>query len=114
MTGLGLTLSLVMGADPYPTPPTPPLTIPVVPEKRMPLHPVENMRAKVAQLALTGTGKTGPTSSYLWQPSYSLDHVLHGSVRPYIPQPGDIVMAADTSVFWKAMHNLAGTGDPTH
>jgi len=72
------------------------------------------MRAKVAGLALPGTGKPTPPGSYLWQPSYELDHALRGPARLYMLQPGDIVLAADTSKFWKLMHNLAGTGDPTH
>jgi hypothetical protein len=52
--------------------------------------------------------------SYLWQPSYELDFELRWPTRPYTPQPGDIVLSADGSVFWKTMHNIAGTSDPTH
>lgn len=52
--------------------------------------------------------------SYLYQPAYCLDHVLRGPVRPYAPQPGDIMMATDDKVFWKITHNLAGTGHPHH
>jgi hypothetical protein len=114
MTSLCLVAALAMGADPYPYPSTPPLTPPVVREKRMPLHPADRMRAKVAELALIGRGNPPPAASFIWQPSYELDHVFRGPPRPYAPQPGDIVMAADTSKFWKLMHNLAGTGDPTH
>jgi hypothetical protein len=43
-----------------------------------------------------------------------VDHALRGPARPYIPQPGDIVLSADGSTFWQLMHNLAGTGEPTH
>jgi len=111
---LSVMTAVVVGAEPYPYPSTPPLTPPVVAEKRMPLHPVERMKAKVAELALPGASKPLPAGSYLWQPSYKLDHELRGPARPYVPQPGDIVLAADTSRFWKLMHNLAGTGDPTH
>jgi hypothetical protein len=114
MTSLFLTAALVIGSDPYADPSTPPFTPPVVAAKRHFFHPVENMRAKVAELALPGAGKPWPSGSYLWQPSYQLDHVLRGPARPYPLQPGDIILAADTSVFWKLMHNLAGTGDPTH
>jgi hypothetical protein len=114
MTSLMLASALALGSNPYPFPSTSPLTTPVVAEKRAPLHPVEQMRAKVAELALPGTGKPMPAGSYLWQPSYELDHILRGPARPYMLQPGDIVLAADTSRFWKLMHNLAGTGDPTH
>jgi hypothetical protein len=114
MSALFVSISLVVGGDPYPFPDAPPLTKPVVAEKRRPLHPAENMRAKVAELALPGSGKPGPAGSYLWQPSFTIDQELRGPARAYVPQPGDIVMAADTSMFWKLMHNLAGTGDPTH
>jgi hypothetical protein len=55
-----------------------------------------------------------PGGSYLFQPTYELDFVLRGPARPYAPQPGDIMLATDTSRFWKVMHNLAGTGHPTH
>ena len=114
MTALFVTVGLIAGTDPYPYPSTPPLTPPLVAEKRAPLHPAEKMRAKVAELALPGHGKPEPQASYLWQASYQVDKVLRAPSRTYVPQPGDIVMAADTSVFWKVMHNLAGTSDPTH
>jgi hypothetical protein len=114
MTFLCVTAALILGGDPYPFPSTPPLTLPVVAEKRAPIHPVEKMKAKVAELALPGRGKPAPAESFLWQPAYKLDHVMRAPARPYLPQPGDIVLAADTSKFWKLMHNLAGTGDPTH
>jgi hypothetical protein len=52
--------------------------------------------------------------SYLYQPSYCIDFELHGPTREYVPQPGDIMLATDGSKFWKIMHNLAGTGHPTH
>ena len=55
-----------------------------------------------------------PGGSYLFQPTYELDFALRGPTRPYVPQPGDIMLATDTSHFWKVMHNLAGTGHPTH
>lgn len=54
------------------------------------------------------------SDSYLWQPSYHIEHVLRGPARPYEIQPGDIVFAADGKIFWKVMHHLAGTGNPTH
>ena len=52
--------------------------------------------------------------SYLYQPSYSVDFELRLPTRSYTPQPGDIMLATDGSVFWKIMHNVAGTGHPTH
>jgi len=108
--------TMMIGADPYPYPSTPPLTPPYVAEKRLPsiLHPKERMIAKVADLALPGAGKPAPAESYLWQPSYSEDYCIRGPARAYVPQPGDIVLSADGSKFWKLMHNLAGTSHPTH
>jgi hypothetical protein len=116
MTALCLIAALAPGAEPYPYPDSAPPGPPVVAEKRLPsvLHPVERMKAKVADLALPGAGKPGPCESYLWQPYYEVDHELRGPARPYAPRPGDIVLSTDTSGFWKAMHNLAGTSHPTH
>lgn len=114
MSSLILVSAIALGAEPFPLPSEAPLTPPYVSQKRAPLHPVDKMRAKVAELALPGTGKPAPLESYLWQPAYEIDHVLRGPARAYTPQPGDIVMAADGSAFWRLMHNLAGTGEPTH
>jgi hypothetical protein len=55
-----------------------------------------------------------PADSYLCQPSYCLDRALHGPLRPYVPQPGDIMLATDHSRFWAIAHNLALTGHPHH
>jgi hypothetical protein len=52
--------------------------------------------------------------SYLCQPSYCLDTELRGPLRPYVPQPGDIMLASDHSRFWALAHNLAWTGHPHH
>ncbi|MBM3980192.1 MAG: hypothetical protein FJ304_07880 [Planctomycetes bacterium] len=106
-----------LGAEPYPYPNAAPLTPPVVAEKRYPffLQPAaDRMKAKVAGLALVGRNTPGPCGSFLWQPAYEDDHVLRAPVRAYAPQPGDIVLSADGSIFWLAMHNLAGTSHPTH
>lgn len=117
MMPLSLIALCAVGGDPYPYPSTAPLTPPYVAERRVPffLKPVEKrMREKVADLALPGAGKPAPCGSYLWQPAYKEDDILRAPTRPYVPQPGDIVMSADGSVFWKLMHNLAGTSHPTH
>lgn len=116
MTPLCL-LVLCAGGEPYPYRDGPPLTPPVVPEKRYPLVPkfvVEKMKAKVEALASFDSGRPRPPGSYLWQPSYKEDQILRAPTRAYVPQPGDVVMSADGSVFWKLMHNLAGTSHPTH
>lgn len=117
MMPLCLVTLCAIGADPSPQPSPAPLTPPYVAERRVPffLKPVEKrMRERVAELALPGAGKPAPAGSYLWQPAFKEDQVLRGPPGPYVPQPGDIVMSADGSLFWKAMHNLAGTSHPTH
>jgi hypothetical protein len=55
-----------------------------------------------------------PIQSYLFQPSYCIDECRRHPARPYEPQPGDLMFATDDKVFWKIMHNLAGTGHPHH
>ena len=119
MSPLCLVVLCAVGGDPqpYPYPSTAPLTPPVERARRVPffLKPVEkNIRAKAAELALIDAGKPAPPGSFLWQPAFKEDHLLRGPTRPYVPQPGDIVMSADGSIFWKLMHNLAGTSHPTH
>ncbi|MDY3560279.1 hypothetical protein R5W23_001508 [Gemmata sp. JC673] len=119
MTPLCLVTLCAIGADPapYPYPSGPPLTPPYVAARRVPffLKPIEKrMRERVAQLALVGAGRPAPAQSFLWQPAFQEDHVLRAPVREYVPQPGDIVLSADGSLFWKTMHNLAGTSHPTH
>ncbi len=118
MMPLALVACCSLGAEPsYPYPGTAPLTPPYVPEKRYPffLQPAaDRMKAKVAELALVGANKPGPCGSFLWQPSYKEDEVLHAPTRGSGPRAGDIVLSADGSVFWLAMHRLAGTSHPTH
>jgi hypothetical protein len=104
--------ALTIGADP--TPDTMQLTPPVAAQQRMPLGPIAKIKVKVSELALPGSDRPQPPGSYLWQPSFEIDHDLRGPTRPYSPQPGDIVLSTDTSKFWKIMHNIAGTGHPTH
>ena len=119
MTPLCLVALCAIGSDPapYPYPSQSPLTPPLAKERRVPfyLKPVEaRIREKVANLAFPGSGKPEPPGSYLWRPVFKEDHLLRGPARPYVPQPGDIVLSADGSIFWKLMHNFAGTSHPTH
>jgi hypothetical protein len=48
-----------------------------------------------------------PPSSYLYEPAYCLDSVLRGQPRPYLAQPGDIMLHCDDSKFWAITHDLA-------
>jgi hypothetical protein len=65
-------------------------------------------------VALCCGADAGAGGSYLYQPAYCLDEVLRQPARPYVPQPGDIMLATDNKIFWKLTHNLAGTGHPHH
>ncbi len=112
MMPLALTALFTLGAEPVPAFEFTPRPGPRVPLPG-PLHPVERMKAKVANLPLVGTVAPGGPS-YLYQPAFAEDVIIRGPARPYVPQPGDIVMSADGSKFWKLMHQLAGTSHPTH
>lgn len=89
-------------------------TVSMLETERLPLWLPERLRYKEARLALPGRDTPAPAGSYLWQPSYELDFRLRGPTRPYVPQPGDIILSTDGSLFWLLMHNLAGTSHPTH
>jgi hypothetical protein len=45
--------------------------------------------------------------SYLYEPAYCMDTVLRGEPRPYVPQPGDIMVYTDSNRFWEITHDLA-------
>src|SRR5687767_13119815 len=53
-----------------------------------------------------------PIASYVYQPSYSMDKVLRCPAEPYLPQPGDIMLATDNNLFWKITHDLALAFEP--
>lgn len=117
MTPLAMVALCALGADPYPYPYVSPLTPPVIPEKRVVffLKPAyERIREKALNLAFFTANKPPPPGSYLWQPIFKEDEILRAPTREYVPQPGDIVLSADGSKFWLAMHRLAGTSHPTH
>jgi hypothetical protein len=52
--------------------------------------------------------------SSLCQPAYCRDHVLRGPIEPYIPQPGDIVLATDQRLWYRLGHRLAGANGVHH
>jgi len=64
----------------------------------------------------TGADETPPTPpevpSFLYAPSYELWNSRQGKVESYVPQPGDIMLATDSNVFWKITHDLAFAGEP--
>jgi hypothetical protein len=53
-----------------------------------------------------------PCASYLYQPAFCIDHVLRGPAELYVPQPGDIMLRLDSSVFWRVTHYVALAFDP--
>jgi hypothetical protein len=50
--------------------------------------------------------------SYLYQPAYCIDKVLRLPAEPYLPQPGDIMLATDNNLFWEVTHNWALAFEP--
>jgi hypothetical protein len=50
--------------------------------------------------------------SYLYQPAYHIDDLLRLPAVPYVPQPGDIMLATDPNKFWTFTHNLALAFEP--
>jgi hypothetical protein len=50
--------------------------------------------------------------SYLYQPAFRIDDRLRCPAETYCPQPGDIMLHLDGSIFWKVTHYLAGAFNP--
>ncbi len=50
--------------------------------------------------------------SYLYQPAFCIDDTLRGPAEPYTPQPGDIMLRMDNSIFWRVTHYMALAFDP--
>lgn len=116
MSSLCLAALLAAGADPAPAYPpdyVPPDCPPMVAPRWVPKRVVEQTKERVAALKLAGKVPAGGPS-YLYRAAYKEDDLIRLPARAYQPQPGDIMMAADGSVFWTVMHNLAGTSHPTH
>ena len=60
----------------------------------------------------------GPIESarfgYVNQPAYSLDKCPRLPLKPYRPQPGDIILYSDANIIWATLYALGGTGAPGH
>ncbi len=54
-----------------------------------------------------GADPAEPPPSYLYEPSYTMDDVLRGPPRAYVPQPGDIMVYTDSNMFWEVTHDMA-------
>jgi hypothetical protein len=63
-------------------------------------------------LALTCWSAPVEGGSFLYQPAFCVDEVLREPAEPYLPQPGDIMLRLDHSVFWRVTHALALAFDP--
>lgn len=66
---------------------------------------------------LSLTAAAGPVDvpcggSFLYQPAFCIDDVLRGPPEPYLPQPGDIMLRLDSSIFWRVTHAMALAFDP--
>ena len=57
-------------------------------------------------------GAAAPEGSFLYQPAFCIDEELRGPAEPYVPQPGDIMLRLDHSVFWRVTHYMALAFDP--
>jgi hypothetical protein len=69
----------------------------------------------IALLAACAVGEPDQSvvaPSFLYEPAYHLDKKLRGHARAYVPQPGDIMMYTDSSIFWEITHDLAGAFEP--
>jgi hypothetical protein len=56
--------------------------------------------------------QTPAIASYLYEPSYELDNMIRGKARPYVPQPGDVMLATDVNWFWSLTHDMAFAFEP--
>jgi hypothetical protein len=50
--------------------------------------------------------------SFLYQPAFCIDDARRLPAEPYLPQPGDIMLRLDSSVFWRITHYMALAFDP--
>lgn len=75
------------------------------------------MRFRIGMLtAMLGVLFAGDraSGSYLYQPAYSIDHLIRLPAEPYCPQPGDIFLAFTPDFMMRWGHRAAGAGDPHH
>jgi hypothetical protein len=59
-----------------------------------------------------GPDNEGAVGSYLYRPAFCIDDELRGPAEAYVPQPGDLMLRLDGSVFWRVTHYLALAFDP--
>ncbi len=56
--------------------------------------------------------ETEDVGSFLYQPAFKIDDELRGPAEAYVPQPGDIMLHLDGSIFWRVTHYMALAFDP--
>jgi hypothetical protein len=67
----------------------------------------------LAAVCSPGPGKgPPPVGSFLYRPAFCLDDVRLLPAEAYVPQPGDIMLRLDGSVFWRVTHYMALAFDP--
>jgi hypothetical protein len=64
--------------------------------------------------SLTAVRASPAPFGYLYQPAYSLDARPRLPAEEYSPQPGDLLLPNNPSLFGTISYALAGTGRPTH
>lgn len=57
-------------------------------------------------------GDRAVCASYLYQPAFCIDDVFRLPAESYLPQPGDIMLRLDNSIFWRVTHYIALAFDP--
>jgi hypothetical protein len=65
--------------------------------------------------AVSAPGPAGAATtdgSYLYQPAFHIDNVLREPAEAYLPQPGDLMLRLDHSIFWRVTHYMAFAFDP--
>jgi hypothetical protein len=61
---------------------------------------------------LPGGSEVECGGSFLYQPAFKIDEELRGPAEAYLPQPGDIMLRLDKSIFWRVTHYMALAFDP--
>jgi hypothetical protein len=66
-------------------------------------------------LAVTSPGPAedpAVAGSFLYQPAFCIDDARREPAVSYLPQPGDIMVRMDGSIFWRVTHYMALAFDP--
>jgi hypothetical protein len=50
--------------------------------------------------------------SFLYQPAFEMNQLRRLPAEAYVPQPGDIMLRLDRSIFWRVTHYMALAFDP--